>query len=66
MPKVTITFDLPEEFDEMMLALRAGALHGMLCDVDAVARTCLKYGGNPIETLERIREDVGPLLEDGR
>lgn len=42
--KVTLTFDLPEEKNELLLALHAATLHSALCDLDREFRAHLKHG----------------------
>lgn len=63
MARCTIEFDLPEESNEMNLALRGNEAFSRLFDVDQMCRSYLKYDGHegnekPLDFIERIRHVI--------
>lgn len=59
--RVTLTFDLPEEKDELMTALHAGQYCSVLIDLDTELRAKLKYSSGPDD-----REDARQFLQELR
>jgi hypothetical protein len=60
--KTILEFDNDERV-EAEIAMRSMRLLCALNDIDELARSCLKYDGDPLPTLERIREGVRAALE---
>jgi hypothetical protein len=61
MPKVTMTFNIPEEQSELTLAQKGGEFHSILHHLDEAARSALKYGHDwekPEEVLEWLRDTI--------
>jgi hypothetical protein len=58
MPKVTITFDLPEEESEFNLCNRGPRYNDALCDLDNEMRVCVKYNNEPCWVNPRMPEQV--------
>ena len=63
--KHTITFDLPEEKEEMLIAVHAMSWALAVWDLDQKLREYLKHGHKfktPDETLESVREYLNECL----
>ena len=68
MPKHVIEFNLPEDQDDLMLALTAGKMFGALWDFDQKLRAIVKYGqdGWDHEEIAKVRSLFHEtLLENG-
>jgi hypothetical protein len=62
--KAKLTFNLPEERDELKLAQRGADYFCFLWDLDQELRSWLKYGHNfktPDEVIEAIREKLSEV-----
>lgn len=60
--KTILEFDNDERV-EAKVAIRSMDLMVALNSIDEMARSCLKYDGDPLPTLERIREEVRAAME---
>lgn len=61
MPRVTITFDLPEEYHDLEAALRGAEAQSVLWDIDQHCRSLLKHGEPTAEAralAQQIREMI--------
>lgn len=61
MPKHTIEFNLPEENNELKLALRASEYYGVIWDTLQQIRCYLKYG-HQFKSIEEALESIQELL----
>jgi len=64
--KATLTFNLPEENDEFILATRGSNLYRAIWDYDQELRKLLKYGDLPADLYdlyEKIRTQLHDHLE---
>lgn len=69
MPKHIIEFNLPEETNDLKLAMSAGVLSSACHDLSNYARTLYKYDERESlpkdEVIEKIRELLAPYYESG-
>lgn len=63
MPTATLTFNLPEERYEHLLALHGPAFQSVLEDLDARLRSLIKHGGIEKYTATEIAEEVRERLQ---
>lgn len=71
MPKVTLSFNLPEEQEEFKTAMKAADLHASAWNFNHWLRNKIKYGSdNKLDegTLQKVREEFlehfGGLLDE--
>ncbi len=64
MPKLTLTFDLPEERSEASLAQAAGKLYSVCHDIAQYKRTLYKYDERDTLPKEEVIDKLSELLED--
>lgn len=65
MPKVTLTFDCPEENTELRQAIDGGRWEGVVWDLDQWLRQMVKYGGDDekeAEFAEIVRTEIADLM----
>jgi hypothetical protein len=60
--KTTLEFG-DDEKDDAEIAMRSRDLLAALTGIDELARSCLKYDGDPLRTLEQIRGLVSDAME---
>lgn len=65
MAKATLTYDLPEEQTEFMMATHASDMWAVLSKLDGELRSHLKHGSHPEWHADTI-EDIRKLLWDLR
>lgn len=58
MPKVTITFDCPEENVELRQALDGAAWEAVVCDIDQHLRSIEKYDCNKPDAVREFAYDL--------
>ena len=66
MPKVTITFNLPEDNEAYEIAHNASNLHAVLWDYIDELRNLLKYDSRGMneETIQTLSDDLWELLKN--
>lgn len=64
MPRVTFTYDLPDEQYELLAALRGVEYLSVLHDIDYTARNQLKHGPGSTEALCRALEDIRSIIRE--
>lgn len=67
MPKATLTFNLPEESSEHMVAVRAQDWKSVVHHVDTLLRGALKYGHtykNANTALEAVRNSLWDICKE--
>ena len=69
MPKITMTFDLPDERDDLKLAQRGSDYYCFLFELDNELRSFLKHGydkkkfNTPDDVMEYIRQKINEEIE---
>lgn len=63
MPKVTITFNLPEEESELNLCRKAGALYSAIYEYTNTLRNKTKYGDGKKVDWEEVRTEWWEVLK---
>jgi hypothetical protein len=63
MPRVTITFDLPDEAAEFRLTMDAAEYQAALIDIDRLCRDAIKYC-DPSEMERAFAQKVRALIPD--
>jgi len=61
MPRVTLTFDLPEEAAEFRMAIEAAEYQSALEDIERLCRNVRKYG-EPSDDVRAVLEQVRSLI----
>lgn len=68
MPKVTLTFKMPEEEQEMRTALEGGKYYSVLWELDQFCRSRVKYDENVPEegkeAYEAVRGKMNSLMAE--
>ena len=64
MPKLTITYQLPDEQAEFDAARLGRAMAATLWDIDQRCRSLLKHG-EPSEAEERLAEEIREMIREG-
>jgi hypothetical protein len=64
MPKLILSYKLPEEREEAELAQSAGELYSMLWDIAQYARTLRKYDERVNIPKEEVEQKLSELLSD--
>lgn len=59
--KAVLEFDLPQDDHEFRLASSAKELASALWDIDELLRSVVKYGRDPVSTIEECRSMIGAL-----
>lgn len=63
MPKVTLTFDCPEEEIELRQALNGARWEGVVWDLDQWLREVVKHGPDPMVDADNIRAQIKDSME---
>lgn len=64
MPKVTVTFNLPEESSEHKMHMKAGDYHSLIWDWTQLLRSKTKYGDGKPVTWEDVSDEWWNLCKD--
>lgn len=62
--KSTLEFTLPEEREELDLALNAGKMACVISDLDNWLRSLQKYQDKDTVSVEEVREELHRLMRD--
>lgn len=60
--KYTLEFTLPDDEQNLLLAMNAHHLHSALQDADRILRAVIKHGGSMEQAIEAARSEIAEAL----